>query len=357
MNIKNAFYNYVCLFTSIFCFIAMFIFGDTIKETVRAALRICSVTIIPSLFPFIVCSRLLVHFYSRMRIKKDSHVFSLTGLSAPGTAVFILGLVSGFPAGAVIAGKMYDSGILTKCEAEKIAVYASVASPSFCIVYFGSEIMKNILYGIIVYAAIVCVSVLLLFIDNSINRKCKEGHDYTVDKSQTAETDFIPDIICDSCITVINVCAFITFFMCIGKIITKILCFFFPGASSLNPLITGILEFSGGISALGTESFGRRIMLGALLLGFCGVSAIMQVLNVFAHYDFSASKLIIFKIVSAFLVPSVFFILFLIYDALCKTSVNIRILFFIIPLIAAFLIFIIEKCRKNIRKAKIISKI
>ena len=52
----------MCFIISFICLLSMFIFPDATRNAAEEALHICVKSIIPSLFPFVVCTRILLHY-------------------------------------------------------------------------------------------------------------------------------------------------------------------------------------------------------------------------------------------------------------------------------------------------------
>lgn len=352
-NHKPSLHEIICLAVSVFCFGALFVFPGIARQAVLKAVLLCGRSVIPTLFPFIVCSRLIIHFYSKIVTtskKTKSHNRTVTG-----AVLFMLGLLAGFPAGAILAGKMYEKGSLSKKDAENIAIFSSVPSPSFCILYFGGEIMNDRKFGLIVYLSIVIVSVISLVISVLLSEKQDTVHREITVSAHKNET--VPDIICDSCTAVLNICAFITFFMCVGEIVIKLLQISGTDFIYVKPFICGILEFCTGISVLSEYDYGSAAMTGALLLGFGGISAIMQTSDVLVKYGFSCKKLLITKIFSAFAVPIISLLIVICIGPIrdfCITYPLTKYLFIITAavIIMLILIFMSKITLKNIRKAK-----
>ncbi|MBR5309342.1 MAG: hypothetical protein IKU43_11255 [Clostridia bacterium] len=280
-----------------------------------------------------------------------------------GMIVFILGLVSGLPTGAVLALKMYERNAVSLSQARRIAIYSSVVSPAFCIIYFGNSVMKNTLCGVAVYISVVVTSIGVMLTEYCLFGK-NEADDTHFDFQNDIEprNESFTDVIVNSFMGLLNICAFVMFFMCIGEISSLIIGFIRGSSRTADALICGILEFSGGISKLSALKFGERFVYGAFLLGFGSVSAIMQVMDFCTPLGIRVRRLLIVRLVSALCVPvvsvGVIYIIRSVSDFFKESMLScFSITLIITAFVFAFMIFIVEKSRKNIRKANIISKI
>jgi len=297
----------ISLVIAISCLLFMYLFPNVTRRAVKEALAFCVESLVPSLFPFMCTTRLAVHF-GRMILKKNNGKTALFGLSSTGILTFCLGLVSGFPTGAVIAGKLYGCGHLHREEAERIAMFSSVMSPAFCIVFFGSEIAESKLYGLLVYCAIVISSIIAIALYDHMFPKNNTHDTHDAERTAAKDKETAASIIADSFITIIRVCAFVTFFMCIGEVVLRAVSFLIPNTPSLfKAVFSGILEASCGVKMLGELPYSQRLLLGAVILGFGGLSATMQVRAVCSEHGLCCNRIIYIKAFCAIIVPPVTF--------------------------------------------------
>lgn len=343
---RKYFFDYICLFISVFCLFCMFLFPGVVKNTVLYSLKVCVYSLIPSLFPFIICTRLMLLYLTHTK-KRGANKRYLAGTSSTALYSFTIGLISGFPTGAIVSGQMYKSGIINIDEAEKIAVYSSVASPAFCINFLGYEILNSRIYGLIIYLACVISSIILFIISNFISYK-KSIH-YVENISR--ETSSVTEIITDSGITMLSICAFITYFMCVGKVIVKVLFFIFENIKFIEPYILGTFEMTSGIATLVSFDFSSRLLTASLIVGFGGLSAIMQVYGICKKNGLICKNFIPVKIMSAIITPIVTFTIISLYN-FAKNQLTFNFGVIIKILILLFFIGILIFIRKKAGKTK-----
>ncbi len=286
------------------CLLSMYIFPETVKTAVSKSLQICGNTLIPSLFPFITCTRICSELIIRHKKSSKNRFIPIINVSLNGLIIFILGLISGFPGGAVLAGSAYSTGAITKKEAQRITAFSNSVSPPFCIMVFGNEVMKNELCGITVLTAIVAVNIIFFIISGFVSlSRDKETQTEEVIPFTTYKKTNTSSIIADSSVIMLNICAFVTYFYCLGNLIHKIFSLYFKIPSVISAVLYSSLEISGGIVALNELSFGQKFLYGSMLLGFGGVSAIMQVWSVCEKFGLTLKGFIFFKISCAITVP------------------------------------------------------
>ncbi len=353
MNEKKLFYNYFGIITALFCLISMYIFPGITSQTVRYSVELCGKSVIPALFPYIVITRILLNFISKT--SKAHPKLGTFRFSPQVILAYLSGIIAGIPAGAVLSGQMYSVGILTKKQAENTVIFSSVASPAFCINFFGGEIMNDRLYGVAVYIACIAVNILFYTIFSKKISAESDTEDFRLQDTDTSVS--VGEIIYDSCITVITVCAYVTFFMCAGKVVFTALSLFINKIEIVAPFITGFSEMTSGIASLKHIEPPARFLSGSMIIGFGGLSAIMQVNSVCEKYGLCCKKLILIKSLCAATVPlTSIFIIRILY--LFEHENTIRKYLFIITTAASvlsltvFLIYFEYKRIKNIRKAK-----
>ena len=93
---------------------------QTAAEGVRSGLTLCGQVILPSLFPFFVCSNLfvLLGFSARVSARFGGLAARLLRLPPNAGSAFVIGMTGGYPAGAQAVGLLYERGELSRDEAE-----------------------------------------------------------------------------------------------------------------------------------------------------------------------------------------------------------------------------------------------
>lgn len=349
-------YEYISVFTAIFCLISLFVFPQETKASAKTALEICAKSFIPSVFPFMVCSKWIINAYisSQKSLIPSSPIFC--GLSKNGIIVLIIGALSGFPNGAVIAGTMFRAGMIFKEEAEKISKYSGIVSPSFCIIWFGGSVMKNHCCGLLVFASLICSNILIMTVENIFLEKKEQKCSLILQNNNIIASSSFTEIISESSSAMLDICAYITFFSCFGRIIAKIAASVFPFAVTNETVffLRGITEVSCGIAAVENLNFGQRMLWGSLIMGFGGISSVMQFFSVCKKYGLSSKGFITSKILCSLVTPIITFLFtaFMPYRILNNAKYLFLFFLVLVAFLFAFLILFSIYCKKNIEKAK-----
>ena len=113
-------------------FMLFLIYDREISAAALAALSVAVEKVIPSLFPFMVLSSMIVSLGLADSFGKiiPTKLFSLPQSSA---AVILTGILCGFPVGAVGSAELYRSGHITKDEAARLCAISCHVSPAFLI--------------------------------------------------------------------------------------------------------------------------------------------------------------------------------------------------------------------------------
>ena len=114
---KNRWRRDACL---VLCGVLLWLLRDAqhVRTAAARALSLCAGTVIPSLFPFLVISGLLIAlgFGEWLSPYLSGLMTPLFRLPGQASGPLLLGLVGGYPIGAQSAAELYQQGLLTKNE-------------------------------------------------------------------------------------------------------------------------------------------------------------------------------------------------------------------------------------------------
>ena len=118
---------------------------QTAAEGVRSGLTLCGQVILPSLFPFFVCSNLfvLLGFSARVSARFGGLAARLLRLPPNAGSAFVIGMTGGYPAGAQAVGLLYERGELSRDEAEHALAVCNQAGPSFIFGFLGGAVFAH----------------------------------------------------------------------------------------------------------------------------------------------------------------------------------------------------------------------
>ncbi|MBR0365686.1 MAG: sporulation protein, partial [Clostridia bacterium] len=167
---KNVFYMLVIL-----TIVLTLIYSESVIRYTREAVGMCMEVIIPTLFPFFVCSGLLIWsgFGSVLARAAATVMRPLFNVAPSGAAAFVLGVVSGFPLGATTTADLYRCGSLSRSEAERLLAFCNNSGPLFIIGTIGSAVYGRPIYGAVLYVIHIISSI---FVGMIFSQYKKERH-------------------------------------------------------------------------------------------------------------------------------------------------------------------------------------
>ena len=144
-------------------FVLLIALPQAAADGVRSALTLYGRVILPSLFPFFVCSNLflLLGYSARLSARFGGAAAKLLRLPPAAGSAFLLGLLGGYPAGAQAAGTLYARGELSGANAERALAVCNQAGPSFIFGVLGGAVFKSAAAGAFLYAVQIVSAVLV----------------------------------------------------------------------------------------------------------------------------------------------------------------------------------------------------
>ena len=276
--------------------LSLMLYPQDSMSAAREGLKLCYNVIIPSLFPFFVLSALVVDlglagYIGRAREGLMRPLFNVPGACA---SAFVLGFVGGYPVGARTALSLYQKGMCTKTEAERLLSFCNNSGPAFILGVVGAGVFASSRVGVLLSlahaAASICVGLFFRFY-----RRGKKGREARVSPKFEAErfTTAFTGAVKNSFLSTLNICAFVVFFTVVIRLL------FLSGALPalarllgvlLSPLgftqewaerlLTGAIELSSGVWTLsGAGGMAGRMSMAAFMLGWAGLSVHCQVLS------------------------------------------------------------------------------
>ncbi len=279
------------IFASVLMLVYSVLFPERAAQSAFSAMLLCAKSVVPSLFFFTVAVKLFVYaggtrlFCSRIFFP----LRALLHLSPAGLCAALLGLVSGFPMGAVTLASLLRAGQVDRAEAQSILPFAVAASPAFLIGAVGSSLFRSRSYGTALFLSQLLSALLMLLLTRGERAR---GKDILLEKNEQAVSVFRACVasVRETGTALLSVTAFIVFFGIFSSALASLL------PSCIGTALAGIFEISTGFSRLSEYGEGMlSFALGGAMVGFAGVSVMLQSFDVLASEELSPAGYIIGK--------------------------------------------------------------
>ena len=263
-------------------------------------LALCAKVVLPSLFPFFVCSQLFLQlgFAARLSRLLARPVSRLLRLPVQAGSAFVLGLFGGYPAGAQIACGLYEKKLLTRQEAERALAVCNQAGPSFIFGVLGGAVFGSAAAGAFLYGVQLLSAVLVCRLSG---RKCKAEPAAAL-PAQASDVSFaaaFSEAVRRAGMSAIQVCMFVTVFSVLSRFLLLSVGRWLP--EQALPLVLGAMELSAGCAALGSCGLPIlwKLCLASALLSFGGCSVLAQSRAVAADAGLRGGLLFLCKLLQA----------------------------------------------------------
>lgn len=268
----------------------------------KDGLTLCFNVIVPSLFPFFVLSSLVVDlglaaYLGRAMEGLMRPLFRVSGSCAAAVA---LGFIGGYPVGARTALQLYEQGLCSKTEAERLLSFCNNSGPAFILGVVGAGIFGDSRVGLLLYLthalASLIVGLLFRFYGGWSRKRAPASHPKPI-RTVTLPAAFT-GAVSRSLQSTLNICAFVVFFAVVLRLLSAygvlsalagLLSLAGLEAEWAKRLVAGLLELSSGVASLqGGAGLTGRVSMAAFMLGWAGLSVHCQVLSFLVDSGLSA---------------------------------------------------------------------
>ncbi len=302
-------------FSGLFLFLLMLKNAEIANEYMREGLQLCARVIVPSLFPFLILSELLVStsFTEGMIRRLSRPIGRLFGLSPSGCCAVLLGILCGFPVGAKCISSAYDQGKLTREEAERALCFSNTPSPAFLVGVVGVSLWSDRRIGWTLYMIAITVNLasgILLNQRRKKNSAVNSIPEYAPTSGQERRVTGVTLLtrsMGSATGSMLLICGYVVFFTVLGGTIGKIASSLFHFSLEWHALLQSILELSGGVSRCALiENRMLAAVLTAFAVGWSGFSVHCQVLSMCEGRGFSSRTYFLSKLLQGMMCALVF---------------------------------------------------
>lgn len=306
----------------------LLIFSKSNLPAVKSGLQLWATSVVPSLFPFFVATELLMHtnivtLLGNLLTPLMKPFFNVRG---EGSFALIMGIISGYPIGAKIASNFRQSNICSKEECERLLSFTNNSGPLFIIGTVGILMFGNTTIGILLFIthllACLTVGIFFRFWKKGKNTSTASTSSTFINSSQKSATfsnlgEILAESITSSISTILLIGGFVVIFSSIISIfkasgllnsfsilLTPIFQTLNIDTAFIQGILTGILEITNGInsiSSIACKKISWNIIFASFLLGFGGISILLQVWSITAKTDLSLKPYVYGKLLHGLL--------------------------------------------------------
>lgn len=272
------------ILTGMIC--ALITMSDSAKQGAKEGWALCENIIIPSMLPIFILTNIIIKSRSAAIFEKlfgwlFERIFRLPRCA--GSAV-ILGLVGGYPAGAVLTAHLYSDGLIDSKTAGRIMRFNFSGGVAFTITAVGTVCFGSTKIGIILYI-INIVSELIICIFSAIFCRDKITES-TVTPTRLGFADAMVEAVNTTVKSIAVMCAYIILFSAITSIVNL--------PEHLNPII----EITNGICK--KEEF-LPLPYCAAFIAFGGFCIHFQLIGTLREMKVNYISFLIGRVISALL--------------------------------------------------------
>lgn len=251
---------------------------QTAAEGVCSGLTLCGQVILPSLFPFFVCSNLfvLLGFSARVSARVGGLAARLLRLPPNAGSAFVIGMTGGYPAGAQAVGLLYERGELSRDEAEHALAVCNQAGPSFIFGFLGGAVFAHPGAGALLCGVQLAAAVLTCRLTAKPLTAAQRAHSAPQRQAQPDFAAAFSESVRRAGMSAIHVCMFVTVFSVLSGYLRLAAGAHLPADAA--PLALGALELSAGCAALRACTLAPvwKLCIASFLLSFGGLSILAQ---------------------------------------------------------------------------------
>lgn len=263
--------------------VALLRFPAAAATGVSRGLSVCGEVIIPSLFPFLVLTGVFIRtgLASRVGYLSGAVTGRLFGLSGGSASVLLIGMIGGYPAGAVAVRELLERREIDRREALRLLTFCVNGGPAFIIGTVGARLLGSAYKGLLLYAAQLLACLLLAVFSKRGATAPAQSHPVMRNSSLSAAFSAAIERATTSVLTmsgfVLLFSALLTLTEASG--IKGVMLLPFTGSKTAAALYTALWEVSCGTMELAGCRVGGPLLaflLGAAL-GWGGISVSMQI--------------------------------------------------------------------------------
>ena len=282
------------LFASIFLIFIMN--SSTVRADAYDAMLFLAKRLIPTLFPFAALTQIMLS--ENIKLPFSGVLGKLFGIPENLTLPLALGIVCGFPIGAILVREQYKEGLVERDQAERIIILSSHPSIAFLLMISRDCLPEK------AGKALLPLSLLIVFVFLILSRP-KNNKTGFPDVISRQSVSFV------KCITasgeaMLNLSFFVIAFSALASVIKSTI-----KKPYATAFIIPFFEITSAINYLSSASISEflKLFLIPFSVGFCGLCVLMQIKNILSDTDLEIKKYIPVKLFHGILLGAAIYLI------------------------------------------------
>ena len=249
-----------------------------VSKTIITSFSIWFNTLVPSMFPMIILSDILISYnFTEYIPKKIINLISkIFNISNSASLIIILSMISGFPTNAINIKNAYDKNLISKKESEHLLLFNHFPNPLFILETIGNFYLNNNTYGIIILISLILSNIIIGILFRNKNNYSTNNYISKNTKSQNFG-NILSNSITKTINSLLMISGTITLFLILSTLIINV----FKLNSYLSIIVQGILEMTMSIAALTSLNINdiTKVIISTIIISFGGLSIHLQVFS------------------------------------------------------------------------------
>lgn len=312
---KKILSNIFLIVVLLFILINLLLKSSSIHDSINLAFEIWKNNLFPSLFPMFVLSEIFISlnftdYFNKITKSITTKLFK----SHPITGyVMFMGTLTGFPGSAKNIYQLYQQGIVTKDEAEKLLLFTHFSNPLFIINTIAIGFLGNKKLAILIIISHYFTNIIIGILLKKYHPSKEESNSFLQNTtsnniSKNNMGSILGHAVFNSMNTLFLILGTIAIFLCVTTILRSVFSFGDVG----NAIISGIIEMSQGLKYVSLLDISLRLKttLCVMIISFGGFSVHLQVMSILSETSIKYLPFFLSRLLHAFLASIIAYLLF-----------------------------------------------
>lgn len=273
------------------------VINPSAKDGAKNGILLCQNIIIPALLPILIITNIIIKTRCTLVLEKLFGKFTVTVLRLPrcATSAIILGLIGGYPSGAILTNHLYETNQITSNDAKRIMRFCFCGGVAFIITGIGTITLNNTSYGVMLYILNISVSIIIAILSAPFYPKIYNDSKSAV--NYLSLQNAVIESVSTTIKSLLNMSAYIVLFSALCNIIKT------------PTLISPLLEITNGLC----NNSNLSLNYICAFLAFGGLCIHFQLTDILSNIKMKYSDFLIWRIIASilcFIISSIYLKLF-----------------------------------------------